>query len=246
MTGRRAALVTGASRGIGRAVAGRLVEDGFDVTISARSEDDLAVVAQKLSGRGPEVAVSAADMSVEEQILALADAHVARFGRLDALVIGAGVGMGGPLETFPLRRLDVQFGVNVRGPLTLVQRLLPILRATALHSPETGCRIIAVASITGVVSAEGLAAYGLTKAALISLCESITLEEGAHGVNATAISPGYVDTSMSEWVHDDIDPSTMIRPSDVAELAAALCRLSRYAAVPNVVITRPGKQLWRP
>jgi 3-oxoacyl-[acyl-carrier protein] reductase len=245
VTERLVALVTGASRGIGRAIAERLVAENYDLTISARSRQPLDVVAKELTRAGGNVNVVPADMAVESDIEALADAHAARFGRLHVLVTAAGVGMAGDLASFPVRRLDTQFAVNVRAPVVLVQRLLPLLRSTSESAPESGVKIIALASITGVVSEQGLAAYGMTKAALISWCESITLAEGLNGVNATAISPGYIDTVMSEWVHDAVDPSTMIRKADVAELAVALCRLSRYAAVPNIVVTRPGPNLWR-
>jgi NAD(P)-dependent dehydrogenase (short-subunit alcohol dehydrogenase family) len=80
---------------------------------------------------------------------------------------------------------------------------------------------------------------------MISLCESITVAEGASGVTATAISPGYVDTDMTTWVHDRIPAETMIRTSDVAEMALSITRLSSYAVVPNVVVARPGSEVWR-
>jgi 3-oxoacyl-[acyl-carrier protein] reductase len=97
----------------------------------------------------------------------------------------------------------------------------------------------------GVASEPGLAAYGATKAGLISLCQSVNVEESASGVSATAISPGYVDTEMSSWVHDRIDPADMIEPGDVAELVAALARLSARAVVPGIVVARRGDTQWR-
>jgi NADP-dependent 3-hydroxy acid dehydrogenase YdfG len=75
-----------------------------------------------------------------------------------------------------------------------------------------------------------------------------TDEEGPpfdHGVTATAISPGYVDTDMTAWIRDQIPPAEMITADDIAELTLAVCRLSRHAAIPNIVVTRPGPQLWR-
>jgi NAD(P)-dependent dehydrogenase (short-subunit alcohol dehydrogenase family) len=90
-----------------------------------------------------------------------------------------------------------------------------------------------------------LAAYGASKAALISLCESITTSEHATGVTPTAICPGFVDTDMSTWAHEKIKPNEMISADDVAEIAIALSRLSASAMVPTIVITRPGPQLWR-
>jgi 3-oxoacyl-[acyl-carrier protein] reductase len=242
---RMTALVTGASRGIGQAIAVRLAAEGYDLTISARTADGLGETVQAVQNHGRRVLAQPADMADEEQVAALAEAHIQQFGQLNVLVLAAGVGIAGELADYPLRRLDTQLAVNLKGPLLLVQRLLPALRGTAASFPDAAARIIAVASITGVVSEPGLAAYGATKAALISLCESISVAESRNGVTATAISPGYVDTDMASWVRDQVNPAGMINRADVAELAMALCRLSRNAVVPHIVVTRPGRHLWR-
>jgi NAD(P)-dependent dehydrogenase (short-subunit alcohol dehydrogenase family) len=244
MTDGKTALVTGASRGIGRAIAERLAADGYDLTISARNPAALEDAAGEMRQHGGQVAAVGADMAQEDQVGHLADAHIGRYGRLDVLVLAAGMGSGGDVESFPVRRLDKLFTVNLRSPFLLIQRLLPAMRSTAAVS-GSAVKVIAIASITGVVGDPQLAAYGATKSALISLCESITAAEGRNGISATAICPGYVDTEMAAWMHDRIDPREMISVEDIAHLAAAVCRLSRHAAVPSIVVTRPGEQLWR-
>lgn len=150
-----------------------------------------------------------------------------------------------PIAGYPIHRFDRQVEVNLRAPFILVQDCLPSLRQAAASHPERGTRIVAVASLTGVAAEPGLAAYGAAKAALISLCQSVNVEESASGVSATAISPGYVDTEMSSWVHDRIDPADMIEPGDIAELVLALTRLSARAVVPGIVVTRRGDTQWR-
>jgi len=245
MARKRVALVTGASRGIGRAIAQRLLADGFDMTISARKPDTLATVADELRVLGTKIVAVPADLLLEEDVNALAEAHLANFENLDLLVLCAGVGYAGELAVQPLHRFDKQFTVNVRSPFLLVQRLLPILRSTAVLEVERGTKIVALSSITGVAAEPDLAAYGASKAALISLCESIIVSEAEHGVSATAISPGYVDTDMSGWVHDRIGADVMIRATDIAVLVLAIVQMSRFAAVPNIAVTRPGEQLWR-
>jgi 3-oxoacyl-[acyl-carrier protein] reductase len=241
---RRTALITGASGGIGLAIAHRLAAEHFDLTVSSRSIATLDPLAAALREHGTRVEAVAADMVNEAHVSALAAAHTERFGSLSVLVLCAGTGTAGPLASYPMPRLDKQFAVNVRAPLQLVQHLLPALR-TAASDSDRGAKIIAIASITGMAAEIGLAAYGACKAALISLCESITISEGGNGVTATAISPGYVDTDMSAWVHDQIDPATMISPADIAELVSGITRLSRRAVVPNIPVSRPGRQLWR-
>ena len=245
MTRDRVALITGASRGIGRAIAEQILTDGYDLMISARNPDTLSQTAKQLSDRGRKVIAIPADMSIEEDVDVLAEAHLQHYENLDLLVLCAGIGSAGDLGTYPIRKFDEQIAVNVRSPLLLIQRLLPMLRGTALSEPVFGSKIIAISSITGMVAEPNLAAYGLSKAAVISLCESITVAEGEHGVTATSISPGFVDTDMSGWVHDRIGAEVMIRASDIAILVSAIARLTRYAVVPNIAVTRPGDQIWR-
>ncbi|NUU21502.1 MAG: SDR family oxidoreductase [Streptomycetaceae bacterium] len=242
---RRAALVTGASRGIGRGIAQRLADAGYDLTVSARDPDRIRDTATELAAAGVRVHPVAADLAVEDDVHRLAAEHAAHHDRLDVLVLGAGVGFSGPLTDTTKRRYDVQFDVNVRAPFVLIQATLPLMRKTAPLNPDHGAKIIALASITGVAAEPALAAYGATKAALISLCQSVNTEASADGVSATAICPGYVDTDMTEWVRDRIAPGRMIRVDDIAELAMSVTRLSPYAVVPEMVVTRPGDQLWR-
>jgi NAD(P)-dependent dehydrogenase (short-subunit alcohol dehydrogenase family) len=245
MARQRVALVTGASRGIGRAIVEQLLDDEFDLTVSARKPETLERAADEYRRSGRRVVSIPADFASESEVGKLAAFHLEHFEHLDVLVLCAGLGISGELGTFPLGKFDRQFTVNVRSSLQLIQLLLPALRTTAHLEAEVGTKIIAVSSITGMIAEPDLAVYGSSKAALIALCESINIAEAATGVTATSIAPGYVDTDMSEWVHDRIDPARMIRARDIAILTSALTRLSRFAAVPNIAVTRPGDQLWR-
>ena len=105
--------------------------------------------------------------------------------------------------------------------------------------------MVAVASTTGLVGEPLNAAYGATKAALITFCESFSTEESAAGVSATAVCPGYVATSMTEGLAETVPLETMLPIDDVAEIVVGLTRLSRRAVVPYVPILRPGAHLWR-
>jgi short-subunit dehydrogenase len=104
---------------------------------------------------------------------------------------------------------------------------------------------VALASITGVYAEAGLAVYGATKAALISLTETLNVEESGNGVSATALAPAYVDTDMSAWIHDTIPPEAMIEVNDIVELVDALLRLSSRAVVPKIVVGRAGTDGYR-
>jgi NAD(P)-dependent dehydrogenase (short-subunit alcohol dehydrogenase family) len=241
----RTAVVTGASRGIGRAIAERLAAEGWDLLLSARGGPGLDDAVAHMAGSAADVRAVAADMSAPADVEALARACNERGDELDLLVLAAGIGSGGPIEGYPMHRLDRQFAVNVRAPFQLVSLLLPALRAAAARRPALGARVVAISSITGQAAEPGLAAYGATKSALTLLCETITAEEGVNGVLATAIAPGYVDTDMTTWVHGSIPPDQMMKTSDIAEIALAITRLSPCAAVPAVIMTRPGPNLHR-
>ncbi|NDZ95350.1 SDR family oxidoreductase [Streptomyces sp. SID6673] len=244
MSDDRVALVTGASRGIGAAIAERFAADGWSLTISSRGREALERRAGELSELGAKhVEVIPADMTDADAVADLAAGHAEAFGRCDALVINAGMGQKGAIAELPVRRFDRLYQVNVRAPYILLQSLLPTLRATA--GSNGVAKVIAVASITGVYPEPELSAYGSTKAALISLCETFNLEESLNGVSATTIAPGYVDTDMSEWLKDQVPGAEMITVGDVATIAHSVTQLSRFAVLPNVILTRPGSNLHR-
>jgi short-subunit dehydrogenase len=239
-----AALVTGASRGIGALIAEKLATAGWDLTVSARSAGPLEERAAALACHGGTVRAVTADMGSEEEVLALADAHAEAFGRVDALVLNAGMGSIGAIADFPARRFDKLYAINVRSAYVLVQRLLPTLRKTAAGERGTA-KVIAVSSLTGVAGEPLNSAYGASKAALTSLCETLNTEESEGGVTATAVCPGYVATDMTAPLADQVAPEAMIDAADVAELVVALTRLGRSVVVPSIPMTRPGPHLWR-
>lgn len=240
----RTALVTGASRGIGLAIAQRLAEQGWDLTISARSQQTLSDVAADLERiSSTKVQPIVADMGSEEDLHRLAAAHSEQFGRLDALVLNAGMGSIGAFAEFPVRRMDKLMTINVRSAYVLIQQLLPTLRSTA--GADGASRVIAISSLTGVAAEPLNSAYGASKAALTSLCETLNTEESTSGVSATAICPGYVATDMTAPLTDNVPADSMISPDAVAELAVALTHLDRTAVVPAIPVSRPGPSVWR-
>ncbi|MFF2084547.1 SDR family NAD(P)-dependent oxidoreductase [Nocardia sp. NPDC058176] len=246
MTETRTALISGASRGIGLGIANQLAQQGYSLTITARDAVRLDAVAVDLRAAGaPEVVTVAADMADEDGVGRVLGAHADRFASMSALVLNAGVGTAGTFAESSMRRFDKTFAVNVRAPVQLIQGALPLLRAGAAAEPERGAKVIALASIAGVYAEAGLSVYGAAKAALISLLATLNAEESTHGVTATSIAPGYVDTEMSAWIHDRIPPDRMIAVNDVVEMVDSLLRLSARAVVPNIVMSRAGSDAYR-
>jgi NAD(P)-dependent dehydrogenase (short-subunit alcohol dehydrogenase family) len=222
----RAALVTGGSSGIGLAIARVLREEGFELTLASRRPERVEAAAEDLGVFG--VAANVAEADDCERVVA---EHRERFGRLDMLVNSAGVGVGGRIEDLPLEALDLQLDVNLRGLFLVTQAAIPLLR-------ESKGWIVNLASIAGTMPTSGLAAYGATKAAVISLTRSLNAELDADGVRAIALCPGYVDTPMAAW--SGLEPDEMIRPEDCAEVVRMCVRLSPAARVPQVVLERMG------
>ena len=220
----QAALVTGGSSGIGLAIARMLREEGFDLTLAARKPEKLEAAASELDAH----AVTA-DVSREEDCVRLVAEHRNGFGRLDLLVNSAGVGIAAPVEELSTKYWDLQLGVNLRGIFVITREALPLLKATR-------GLIVNLASIAGTIPTPGLAAYGASKAAVISLTRSLNAELDGDGVRATAICPAFVDTPMAAWA--GIPSEEMIRPEDCAEIVRMLLRLSPPARIPQIVIER--------
>jgi NAD(P)-dependent dehydrogenase (short-subunit alcohol dehydrogenase family) len=222
----RAALVTGGSSGIGLAIARMLREEGFELTLVSRRPEKIEAAAAELG-----VAGVAANMAEAEDCARIVTEHRDRFGRLDVLVNSAGVGIGGKVEELPVKQLDLQLDVNLRGLFLVTQAAIPLLR-------ESRGWIVNLASIAGTLPTPGLATYGATKAAVIALTRSLNAELDAEGVRAIALCPGFVDTPMAQW--SGIEPEEMIRPKDCAEVVRMCLRLSPQARIPQVVIERMG------
>jgi NAD(P)-dependent dehydrogenase (short-subunit alcohol dehydrogenase family) len=222
----RAALITGGSSGIGLAIGRMLRDEGFELTLVSRRPERVQAAAEELGA----VAV-AADVGKAEDCERLVAEHRERFGRIDVLVNSAGIGIAGRVEELPAKHFDLQVGVNLRGLFLVTQAAIPLLR-------ESHGLIVNLASIAGTLPTPGLATYGATKAAVISLTRSLNEELDADGVRAIAICPGFVDTAMAEW--SGLAGDEMIQPEDCAEVVRMLLRLSAHARIPQVVIERAG------
>lgn len=241
MPERRSALVTGASRGIGLGIAERLAGRGYALTVAGRDEERLAAASARLVALGaPQVVARAGDVADAAHTDDLVDAHAEAFGTMSCLVLNAGVGTAGAIGELPAHRLDKTIAVNLRAPFVLLQRALPMLRAAAEQDPAHGARVVALASITGAYAEPGLAAYGATKAALLSLVETLNAEESRNGVTATALAPGYVETDMSEWVRKQVPAERMIPVSDIVDLVDTVIGLSARSVVSRLVVGRAG------
>ncbi len=220
----RKALVTGASQGIGRAIALALAQAGADVAITARSTEKLEQAAREIRARGRHAHVITADMAVESDARRVADTALERLGRVDILVNNAAI-IHKPVDVvdFDPALWRQVLDVNLTGIFLLCRALLPAMfesRAAA------GCRakIINIASIGGRRGARRRSAYRVTKAGLISFTESLAAEVHPHGVDVNAICPGGVRTEgfAEAFGEEAAARPNLMSPEEIADLAVFL------------------------
>jgi NAD(P)-dependent dehydrogenase (short-subunit alcohol dehydrogenase family) len=234
----RAALITGASSGIGLAIAQALGEDGYALTVSARRAQKLEGATEQLREAGLEVQAVPAQMAEEEDVVNLVAAHKEKYGRMDVLVNNAGVGIGQPMEEIRTKFLDMQLDVNLRAVVLGTRESLPMLReAGAEHGKAL---IVNTASIAGKSGTPWLSVYAATKAAVINFSQATQKEVGEAGIQVTALAPAFVDTPMTEFAKGQVEAEKMIRPEDIAEAVRLLLRTSPYCHIPEIVFARPG------
>ncbi|HET6507459.1 MAG TPA: SDR family oxidoreductase [Baekduia sp.] len=236
---RRAAIVTGASSGIGLAVADMLGEEGFGLTVAARRPEKLERAAAGLRDKGYEVELVAGALGDEDGVKAVVDAHRARFGRLDVLVNNAGVGIGASVADIETKRLDMQLGVNLRSIILFYRETVDLLRAAAA---ETGtAQVVNTASIAAKRGQAWLSVYSATKGAVVNFTEAMHKELSPEGIKSTALCPGWVDTPMTEFVKESVPAEEMITPQDIAEAVRLLLKVSPACIIPEIQFIRPGE-----
>ena len=237
----RAAIVTGASRGIGLALAETLGEEGYGLTLTARKPETIESTAHSLRERGYEVEYLAANMAEEEAIREVVRLHRERFGRLDVLVNNAGVGIGAAAGEHQTKLVDLQLGVNLRAIILFYRECLDMLRAAGQE--HRNALVVNLASIAGKSPQAWLSVYSATKAAVIAYTQAMNKELNGDGIKSTAFAPGFVDTDMTDFVKESVAVEDMLKTSDIAEGLRFLLRLSPAAVIPEVIFQRPGETI---
>ncbi|MBI2569936.1 MAG: SDR family oxidoreductase [Candidatus Schekmanbacteria bacterium] len=230
---RKVAVITGASRGIGRAVALELGRRGGAACLAARSPAELNAVAAEIESLGSTALAVPTDVTCVEQVRALADAAARRFGRVDVLINNAGRTMRGRCyETTPAQFREL-FELNFIGALHCVQAFLPLLR-------ESKGAIVNVSSLAGKRGSPLMGAYPATKAALNVFTEQLRVELAELGVWAGVVCPGPVDTRLMDnaMVAGDLPPDAL-RPGASARLQMATPETVARALLRAVERRRP-------
>ncbi|MHB8242412.1 MAG: SDR family oxidoreductase [Solirubrobacteraceae bacterium] len=241
MSAARAAIVTGASSGIGLAIARVLGQEGYALTVAARRPDKLDAAAKGLADEGFDVHAVAANVSDEEQIKNVVAQHSQRYGRLDVLVNNAGVGVGASVADIDTKRLDMQLDINLRSIVLFYRECVALLRQAATE--HKNALVVNTSSISGKRAEGWLSVYSATKHGVVGWTEAMNKELGPEGIKSTALCPAFVDTPMTDFVKEHVSAEDMIRPEDIAESVRYLLKTSPACVIPEIMFIRPGDTL---
>jgi len=223
----RVALVTGGSRGIGRAVVERLAELGSHVAVNYHSNEGAAeAVVASARAKGVEALAVQGDVAELRDAIRIVQAVLDRFGRLDILVCNAGIWEGAPVDEMPEKIWDRAMAINLRGSWTICRAAIPSMKQQRFG------RIVIVASTAGQRGEADYSNYAASKGGQIAFTKSLATELGDFGINVNAVAPGWVDTEMSAKALDEggreriaraIPLGEIARPVDIALPIVFLC-----------------------
>jgi NADP-dependent 3-hydroxy acid dehydrogenase YdfG len=228
------ALVTGAGRGIGRAIALAFAAEGAAVALAARTRQDLAAVAAEVRERGGRALAVPTDVTQDAAVEKLVEEIVGDFGRLDVLVTAAGTASFGPVAGAKPADWDAMLTVNLRAVMVCCRAVLPIMirqrRGTILN----------VASVAAHRAIPGGAAYAATKAGVVAWSRVLAEELRAERVRVGVLSPGAVDTPLWDAIPNGPDRARMLRPEDVARAAVLMASLPPGASLEELTLLPAG------
>jgi len=234
----KVAIITGASRGIGEAIAIACAEAGADVGLLARSEADLQAVAERARSFGVTALPLVTDVADETQVQRAMSQIKATWGRIDVLVNCAGIGVFGPVAKTSTVDWDRVMAVNARGPFLMCREAMPLL------ARDGQACILNVASVVGVKGYVNQGAYTASKHALLGLTKVLAQELQPEGIRVHALCPGGVDTDLVTRARPDLDTSVLMTPEEVAQIAMFLINQPGNAVVDQINVRRAVSSPW--
>jgi NADP-dependent 3-hydroxy acid dehydrogenase YdfG len=244
-----AALVTGASSGIGEAAAKSLAARGAKVAIAARRKDRLDSLKGEIEEAGGTALVLEADVTEQSQAQSAVEAAASEFGRLDTVVNNAGVMLLGPIQDAPLEEWERMVDLNLKGLLYVAHASLPHLLEAADSDPRNVADLINISSVAGRVARVGSGVYNLTKHGVGAFSESLRQEVTNRHVRVSLVEPGAVATELTthnrpevqEQLKKRFGDTERLQASDIADSIEFIVTRPRHVAI-NEVLIRPTEQ----
>lgn len=230
----RTAIVTGAGRGIGRATALALAEQGAAVILAARTASQIKAVAEEITVKGGTALPVECDIGKEEDILDLFTRTDDFANRLDIIINNAAIGRYGLFQDFGTPDLDDLLAVNVRGTYICCREALRRM------IPHKNGSIINISSVVGIKGYENQSAYTASKHAIVGMTKSLAAEAQRYNIRVSVIHPGGVDTQLVRDARPDLDRAILMQPEDIAHAVLFLLSLSERCAVDEISIRRRG------
>lgn len=224
----KTAIITGGSRGLGKAIAMQLAQEGVNIGITGRNVDQLRSVSEKISGLGVQSAFAAFDVSNEADVKAGIDTLVAELGGIDILVNNAGIGKTGTLETMSSADWQEVIQTNLFGVYYAAMAVYPYLKEKGEGD------IVNVASTAGLKGGAHMSAYAASKAAVISLSQSMMAEWRKQNIRVITLTPSTIASDMSIQAGlTDGNPDKVLQPEDFAEWVRDILKMNRRALIAN-------------
>lgn len=236
----KVALITGASQGIGKVVAGALAREGMHLILAARSVDKLDAVATELRKSGVRVLTVPTDVSKREDLERLVATSVAEFGAIDVLVNNAGIEAFQAFHDIPVDRIEATIQTNTIGSIVLTRLVIPVMQK------QGGGRIINMASTAAIQAPPYGATYAATKASLLQFTMALRLEYAGSGISATAICPGFTDDGgIYEVIKQEMGRRVpwMIGGTTAEKVAKKVIKALRTDP-PRIIVDRPALRVF--
>lgn len=240
------AIITGATRGIGKAIALRMAEHGARIVVSSRKAEACEAVVAEIRDAGGEAVARPCNITDTDGLDGLVDAALSTWGRIDTLVCNAAVNpYYGPSAEMPMELFDMVMNANVRSNVILVNKCAPHMQR------QGGGAVIIISSVGGLQGNDKLGAYALSKAADMQLARNVAVEWGPHNIRANCIAPGLIQTHFAKaiWsdpqIHENACQSTPLRrigqPDEIAGAAVFLASASGSFTTGQTLVIDGGR-----
>lgn len=226
----KVAIITGAGKGIGKAIVLAFAKEGAKVVLASRTKSDLENVKKAIHSLGTPTLAVPTDVTDERQVEKLAQQTIKTFGRIDILVNNAGFGVFSKIVNMKTKDFDWMMAVNLRGVFLFTRAVLP-----QMIKQEDGV-IVNISSLAGRNAFVGGAGYCATKWGLIGFARSLMLEVREHKIRVITVCPGSVDTGFSDHSKDSGHREKILQPEDVAETILAAVTMPAHAMVSEIDI----------
>ncbi|MCX7941509.1 MAG: SDR family oxidoreductase [Dictyoglomaceae bacterium] len=233
------ALITGASRGIGRAISKALAQEGVNLAINSRAEEGLLILKNELKDFGIDILLCPFDLKDPKTPKLIIEKVIEYFGKLDILINNAGIALAKPIIETKEEEWDEIMAVNAKAPFFLCKYAIPYLKKSDIPT------IINISSVVGTKGYINQGAYSASKHALMGFTKVLAQEVHDDGIRVHVIAPGGVATDLVTIMRPDIDPETLIKPEEIAEIIIFLLKFRGNAVIDEINVRREKNPPWR-